>query len=132
MSKTITFSEKLKILPKKEPQSVHWSGVAIIVHSGIVRKDSKKEQHCYLSDDLIQGYSLGNLVLDEIKHNQKRGKYLEGHFLERKFDCDNIFTIPKKRRSTFFPKESLVLPSVQLELKKIHFELTNEELILIN
>ena len=97
-----------------------------------MRKDSKKEHHYYLYDYLMQGYSFSNLVVDEIKHNQKRGKDLEGDFLERKFDCDNIYTIPKKCRSTFFPKESLVLPSVQLELKKRHFELTNEEMILIN
>ena len=72
----VTFLEKLTILLKKEPQSVHWSGVEIIVHSGILRKDSNKEYHCYLSDDLIQNHAFSNLILDEmlqdINHGQKR------------------------------------------------------------
>ena len=72
--------EKLTILLKKEPQSVHWSGVEIIVHSGILRKDSNKEYHCYLSDDLIQNHAFSDLIPNEI----------QGVFLERKFDYDNL------------------------------------------
>ena len=72
----VTFLEKLTILLKKEPQPVHLSGVEIIVQSGILRKDSNKEYHCYLSDDLIQNHAFSNLILDEmlqdINHGQKR------------------------------------------------------------
>ena len=46
--------------------SVHWSGIEIIVHSGILNKDDNKEYHCYLSEDLIQGHAFSNLVLDKI------------------------------------------------------------------
>ena len=85
----------------------------------------------FLSDDLIQNHAFSNLVLDEmlqnINHGQKGMKHLEGVFLERKFDSDNLYTIPKKPKSAFFFKEIVVL-----ELKKGHFELTNEELLMIN
>ena len=71
----LSFSEKLKMPLKKEPQSVNWSGVEIIVHSGLLKKDSNKEYHCYLSNDLIQDHAFVNLVLDEmledINHDQK-------------------------------------------------------------
>ena len=76
----LTFLEKLTILLKKEPRSVHWSGVEIIVHSGILRKDGNKEYHCYLSDDLIQNHAFSDLIPNEI----------QGVFLERKFDYDNL------------------------------------------
>ena len=71
----IDFSEKLKITLKKEPQSVHWPGLEIIVHSGILKNDVSKEYHCYLSDNLIQDHAFVNLVLNEmlevINHDQK-------------------------------------------------------------
>ena len=121
---------------KKEPQSVHWSGVEIIVHSGILKSDDNKEYHCYLSDDLIKDHALSNLVLGEILenilHDQKGVKHVEGVFLERKFDSDNLYTIPKKPKSAFFFRKSAVFPPVQLESRKGHFELTNEELLMIN
>ena len=90
----------------------------------------------FLSDDLIQNHAFSNLVLDEmlqnINHGPKGMKHPEGVFLERKFDSDNLYTIPKKPKSAFFCKEIVVFRSVQLELKKGHFELTNEELLMIN
>ena len=64
----------MKIPLKKEPQSLHWSGIEIIVHYGILKKGGSKEYHCYLSDDLIQDHAFVNLVLDEmideINHDQ--------------------------------------------------------------
>ena len=42
-------------------------------------------------------------------------KHLEGLFLERKLNSDNLYTIPKKPKSAFFFRESMVFPSVQLE-----------------
>ena len=50
-------------------------------------------------------------------------KHLEGVFLERKFDSDNLYTISKNPKSTFFLRESVMMG---------HFELTNEELLMIN
>ena len=58
-------------------------------------------------------------------------KYLKGVFLERKFDPDNFYTIPKKPKSAFLLSESVLFPSVQLDSKKRHFELTNEKLLMI-
>ena len=128
--------EKLKIPLKNEPQSVHWPCVEITAHSGILKKDSNKEDHCYLSDDLIQDHAFSNLVLDEkledINHDQIGMKYLEGVFLERKFDFDNLYTIPMKPNCAFFFRENVVFPSVQLDSKTGHFELTNEDLLVIN
>ena len=49
-------------------------------------------------------------------------------FLERKFDSDNLYTIPKKPKSE---RESLVFRTGQLESKKEHFKLTDEELLMI-
>ena len=54
-------------------------------------------------------------------NDQKGMKHLEAVFLERTFGSDNLYTIPKKPKSAFFSKESVVFPSVQLELKKGHF-----------
>ena len=74
---------------------------------------------------------------------KKAMKHLEGVFLERKYDSDNLYTIQKKPKSenlytiqkkpksAFFFRESVVFPSVHLESKKGHFELTNEELLMI-
>ena len=135
MSIYIDFLEKLKIPLKNEPQSVHWPCVEITAYSGILKKDSNKEDH-YLSDDLIQDHAFSNLVLDEkledINHDQIGMKYLEGVFLERKFDFDNLYTIPMKPNCAFFFRESVVFPSVQLDSKTGHFELTNEDLLVIN
>ena len=136
MSINTDFSEKLKIPLKKEPQSVHWSVVEIIVHSDIFRKDGNKEYHCYVSGIIIQDHAFNNLVLDEmlqdINYDQKGIKNLLRVFLERKFDCGKLYTIPRKPGSAFVFRKRLVFPSMQLELKKGHFELTNEELLLIN
>ena len=70
--------------------------------------------------------------LEEINHDQKRMKHLEGVLLEKKFDSDNLYAIPKKPKSAFFFRESVVFPLVHLESKKRHFELTNEELLIMN
>ena len=59
-------------------------------------------------------------------------KHLEAVFLERKFDSDILCTVPKKSKSTFVFIESAVFLPIQLEFKKGHFELTNEELLMIN
>ena len=65
-------------------------------------------------------------------HVIKKGmKHLEGVFLERKFDCDSLYTIPKKPKSPFFFREIMVFKSMQLESKKGHFELNNDELLFI-
>ena len=45
---------------------------------------------------------------------KKRMKHLEGVFLERKFNSDNLYTVPKKPKSAFCFRESLVFSSVQL------------------
>ena len=69
---------------------------------------------------------------DDFTQFIKKGmKYHEEVFLERKFDSDNVYTISKKPKSTFFFRESVVLPSVQLEAKKGDFEVSNEELLMI-
>ena len=62
----------------------------------------------FLSDDLIQNHAFSNLVLDEMlqnNHGPKGMKHPEGVFLERKFDSDNLYTVPKKPKSAFFFKE---------------------------
>ena len=109
------------MLLKKEPESDHWSGVEILVNSGILKKDGNKE-HCYLSDDLIQDHAFSNPVLDQmlegINHDHRWINHLDGMFLERKFDSDNLYTIPKKPKSAFFFRETVVFPSVQLDSKK--------------
>ena len=58
-------------------------------------------------------------------------KHLEVVFLERKSDSDNLCTIPKKPKSAFFFRESVVFLPMQLELKKGHFELTSELLMIM-
>ena len=69
---------------------------------------------------------------DGFRHVMSKGmKHLEGVFLESKFDSDNLYTIPKKPKSTFFFRENVVFLSEQLELKKGHFELINEEVLMI-
>ena len=58
-------------------------------------------------------------VEDGFRHViKKEMKDLEGELLERKFDSDNVYTIPKKPKFPFFFKEGVVFPSVQLESKK--------------
>ena len=57
-------------------------------------------------------------MLEEINHDQKRMKHLDGVFLEKKFDSDNLYTIPKKPKSAFFFRESVVFLSVQLIRKR--------------
>ena len=59
-------------------------------------------------------------------------KHLEVVLLERKFDSNILCTVPKKSKSTFVFIESAVFLPIQLEFKKGHFELTNEELLTIN
>ena len=100
-----------------------------MAHAGILRKYGNKEYHCYLSDDLIHDHASSYLVLDkmlqDINHDRKGMKHLEGVILERKFHSDNLYTIPKKPKSAFYFRESVVFPSVQLKLKKGRFELAN-------
>ena len=107
-----------------------------MVHAGILRKYSNKEYHCYLSDDLTYDHAISNLVLDkmlqDINHDRKGMKHLEGVYLERKFHSGNLYTIPQKPKSAFYFRESVVFPSLQLELKKGRFELANEELLMIS
>ena len=58
-------------------------------------------------------------------------KHLEGVFLERKFNSDNLCSILKKPKTAFFFIQSPVFPPMQVESKKGHFELSNEELLII-
>ena len=72
-------------------------------------------------------------VEDGFGHIIKKGmKHLEGVFLERNCDSDNLYTICKKPKSVFFFREIVMFPLVQLESKKGYFELTNEELLMTN
>ena len=58
-------------------------------------------------------------------------KHLKGVFLERKFDSDNLYAIHKNPKSIFFFRESMLFLTVETELKKRHFEITDEELLII-
>ena len=62
----LDFSEKLKVPLKYEPQSMHWTGVEVIVHSGILKDHGEKKYHAYLSYDLIQDHVFVNITLDEM------------------------------------------------------------------
>ena len=63
-------------------------------------------------------------VYDNCGHVVKKGmQHLQRLLLERKFDSDNLYAKPKKSKSAFFFRESVVFISVLLELKKGHFEL---------
>ena len=57
--------------------------------------------------------------------------HFEGIFLEKRFDSETEYTIPKKAKTTFFYRESIAFPSVQLKSKKGYYELSNEELVMI-
>ena len=48
----------------------------------------------------------------------RKGKHLEGVFLERKFGSDNLYAIHKKSKSVFCFGETVVLLPGQLESKK--------------
>ena len=65
-------------------------------------------------------------MLEDINHDQKRMKHVEGVFLEKKLDSDILYTIPKMSKSIFFFSENVVFVSVQIESKKGYFGLTNE------
>ena len=65
-------------------------------------------------------------MLEDINHDQKRMKPLEGVFLDKKLDSDILYTIPKMPKSIFFFSENVVFVSVQIESKKGYFGLTNE------
>ena len=58
-------------------------------------------------------------------------KHFEGIFLERKFDLDTKYYFPKKSRTAYFYKESVILPSVQLTEKKTELAMTDDELLMI-
>ena len=65
-------------------------------------------------------------VKDGFGHLMKKGMTpLDGIFLKRWFNHDNLYTLSKKPKSTFFFRESVLFLSVQLESEKGHFELTN-------
>ena len=51
------------------------------------------------TEDVEDGF--GHLIKKEMKH-------LEGLFLKRKFDPDNLYTTSKKPKSTFFFRESVL------------------------
>ena len=73
----IDFSEKLTVLLKYEPQSMHWSNSQVIVHSGILKVHGDKSYHTYLSDDLIQDHVFVNIVLDGmLKDSQVDGSVI--------------------------------------------------------
>ena len=84
----------------------------------------------------MQDHVFSNLLPDEmlenIDHDQKRMKQLEGALLEKIFDFDNLYTISKKSKFAFFFSETIVFLSVQLEPKNAHFQFTNDDLLMIN
>ena len=61
--------------------------------------EEKKEKTEYVEDGFSQ-------VI------KKWMKHLEWVFLERKFDSDNLYTVPEKPKSSFFFIESMVFPLV--------------------
>ena len=82
--------------------------------------------------DCRRGEREGRDVEDGFGQVIKKGiEHLECVFLERKFNSDNLCTIPTKPKSAFLFRENVTFPSVQLESKKGHFELTNKELLMI-
>ena len=67
-------------------------------------------------------------VKDGFGYLMKKGMTpLDGIFLKRWFNPDNLYTLSKKPKlfSAFFFRESVLFLSVQLESEKGHFELTN-------
>ena len=69
---------------------------------------------------------------NRIRHLIKNGMTpLDGVFLKRKFNPDNLYTPSKKSKSAFFFRESVLFLSLQFESEKRHFELTNDELLII-
>ena len=94
--------------------------------------DSKSRESFYLKKITEEEKEMTEDVEDDFSQVMKKGmKNLEEVFLERKFDSVNGYTIPKKPKYAFFFRENVVFPSVPLELKKGHFELSNEELLMI-
>ena len=62
----------------------------------------------------------------------KKGmKHFEGIFLENRFDSDKQYVIPKRPRRAFFYRESVVMPSIQLEVKKNYYQMSDDELMLV-
>ena len=106
----------------------------MLVHEtvAVLATDPKSYEFFYLIKITEEEKEKTEDVEDGLGHLIKKGlKHLEGVFLERKFDSDNLYTVLKKPKSAFFFIESVVFASVQLELKKGHFELTYEELQMI-
>ena len=70
----VSLDMKLKVPLKYKSQSMHWTGVEIIVHSGILKKEGEKQYHAYLSDDLIQDHVFVNQtlekMLEEVDHTE--------------------------------------------------------------
>ena len=60
-------------------------------------------------------------------HPKSIMKDLEGVFLERKMDSDNLYTTSKQHKSAFFFRESVVFFSVQRESNQTYF--TNKILV---
>ena len=70
-------------------------------------------------------------VEDGFRHViKKEMKDLEGVFLERRFDSDNVYTIPKKPKFPFFFKKVWCSRQCSLSAKR-DFELSHEELLMI-
>ena len=72
--------------------------------------------------DVEDGF--GEVVRKGIRH-------FKGIFLENRFDSDKQYVIPKKPRRAFLYRESVVLPSVELEAKKNYLQLSDDELVMI-
>ena len=106
----------------------------MLVHNKVVALavDPKSCESFYLINITEEEKEKTEDVEDGFSHIIKKGmKHLEGVFLEREFDFNIFYTIPKKPKCSFFFRESVWLPSVQLETKKRYFELTIEELLMI-
>ena len=58
-------------------------------------------------------------------HPKSIMKDLEGVFLERKMDSDNLYTTSKQHKSAFFFRESVVFFSVQRESNQTYFDKQN-------
>lgn len=63
VSMDIDFSENLTLEVKFEPQSLHWYKVQITVHSGLLKIDTHKSYHPYLSDSKVHDQAFVKLVI---------------------------------------------------------------------
>ena len=69
---------------------------------------------------------------DGFGHVKRKGvSHYEGVFFEKKFDSNKQYYIPRKPRTAYFYKGSVILPSVQLTAKKTVYFMSDNELLSI-